>query len=543
MEGSTYANLGNAFYSLGDFEKSIDYHNLHLGIAKKIGNKTGEAKSYHMLGENFESQGRLLEAQECYMSSVRLLNEIRIDLHCDKLKIGFRDLCDVSYTRFWRILLRQDKIVEALFAAEQGRAQALIDLMASKYDIPTGPSSFSEQEDMKDSELRDIPSNTVFQAIDNGVINVWVILQDRCVQFKPTLLDDPLAVDDTPSFIQSLTQGAYSNIGVRSGVKCENRSLDAVRDSDPQLEEKHKKSTHSWLQKENSLRNLYDIAIRPIADLVRDNELLIVPDGPLWSAPYAAFLDDNSKPLCESFRIRLIPSLTSLKIISECPRLHQKVSGALLVGDPLVAEVTDRRGKKLLQQLKFAKQEVEMIGDILKVKPLTGEKATKREVLKGLSSVALVHIAAHGRMESGEIALTPDPKRASRIPTKEDYILTIADVMNVKMRAKLVVLSCCHSGRGEIKAEGVVGIARAFMGAGARSVLVSLWAIDDEATLEFMRGFYHHLVEGRSASESLDLAIKSLRESDKYSDVKYWAPFVLIGDDITLDFTERNEAS
>ena len=228
LEGSTYANLGNAFYSLGDFEKSIDHHNLHLGIAKKIGNKTGEAKSYHMLGENFESQGRLLEAQECYMSSVRLLNEIRIDLHCDKLKIGFRDLCDVSYTRFWRILLRQDKIVEALFAAEQGRAQALIDLMASKYDIPTGPSSFSEQEDMKDSELRDIPSNTVFQAIDNGVINVWVILQDRCVQFKQTLLDDPLAVDDTPSFIQSLTQGAYSNIGVRSGVKCENRSLDAV---------------------------------------------------------------------------------------------------------------------------------------------------------------------------------------------------------------------------------------------------------------------------------------------------------------------------
>ena len=57
------------------------------------------------------------------------------------------------------------------------------------------------------------------------------------------------------------------------------------------------------------------------------------------------------------------------------------------------------------------------------------------------------------------------------------------------MRAKLVVLSCCHSGRVDIKAEGVVGIARAFLGAGARSVLVSLWAIDDKATLEFMRYF------------------------------------------------------
>ena len=81
------------------------------------------------------------------------------------------------------------------------------------------------------------------------------------------------------------------------------------------------------------------------------------------------------------------------------------------------------------------------------------------------------------------------------MPTeKEDYILTIRDVLNFQLRAKLVVPSCCHSGRGEIKAEGVVGIACAFMGAGARSVVVSLWAIDDEATLEFMKCLYQHLL-------------------------------------------------
>ena len=100
----------------------------------------------------------------------------------------------------------------------------------------------------------------------------------------------------------------------------------------------------------------------------------------------------------------------------------------------------------------------------------------------------------------------------------------------------LVVLSCCYSGRGEIKAEGVVGIARAFMGAGARSVVVSLWAIDDEATLEFMKCFYQHLAEGKPASESLNLAMKNLRESDEFRDIKYWAPFLLIGDDVSLDF-------
>ena len=116
-----------------------------------------------------------------------------------------------------------------------------------------------------------------------------------------------------------------------------------------------------------------------------------------------------------------------------------------------------------------------MIGQILNTAPLTGNLATKCEMLKQISSVAVMYIAAHGRMETGEIALSPNPERKSQTPAEEDYILTMKDVMSVKLRAKLVVLSCCHSGRGEIKAEGVVGIARAFIGAGARSLLVSLW--------------------------------------------------------------------
>lgn len=110
------------------------------------------------------------------------------------------------------------------------------------------------------------------------------------------------------------------------------------------------------------------------------------------------------------------------------------------------------------------------------------------------------------------------------------------DVLNIQIRAKLVVLSCCHSARGEIKAEGVVGIARAFLGAGARSVLVSLWAIDDGATLEFMKHFYEELVTGKLASEALNQAMRSMKKSEKFSDVKYWAPFVLIGDDVSLEF-------
>ena len=65
---------------------------------------------------------------------------------------------------------------------------------------------------------------------------------------------------------------------------------------------------------------------------------------------------------------------------------------------------------------------------------------------------------------------------------------------------------------------------------------MSLWAIDDKATMEFMKVFYQQLFRRRSASEALNKAMKSMRESDSYNAVKYWAPFVLIGDDVTLEF-------
>ena len=387
-------------------------------------------------------------------------------------------------------------------------------------------------------------SSTMFLAVDvvENKVNIWVVSKE-----KPLLNQKKTLGRHCTKFaaetLQSLIQFAYEKIGVRSNANCENRSLDVFRENCSAVERSSKKSSQPILQEDiHPLSALYSYAIAPILDLINGDELIIVPDGPLWLAPFAALLNPFSKYLCESFKVRIIPSLTSLKIIAHCPKFLSS-SGALVVGDPDMSEVTNSQGDQILEQLPFARQEAQMIGQILNTAPLTGKLATKFEVLKQISSVAVVHIAAHGRMETGEIALSPNPERESQTPAEEDYMLTIADVMSVKLRAKLVVLSCCHSGRGEIKAEGVVGIARAFIGAGARSVLVSLWAIDDEATLGFMKNFYHNLVEGRSASESLNRAMKCLRESEKFGDLKYWAPFTLIGDDVTFSPNKKKSGS
>ena len=136
--------------------------------------------------------------------------------------------------------------------------------------------------------------------------------------------------------------------------------------------------------------------------------------------------------------------LRSLKLITDFQDDIRSAAGALLVGNPCVKNILVEG--KPLKPLPSAEEEVNMIGDLVNSVPLTGRKATKAEVLIQLSSVALVHIAAHGCVETGEIYLSPDFTSECRNPKKEDYILSMADVSRVKLRAKLVVLSCCYSG-------------------------------------------------------------------------------------------------
>ena len=182
-----------------------------------------------------------------------------------------------------------------------------------------------------------------------------------------------------------------------------------------------------------------------------------------------------------------------------------------------------------------AEHEAQQIGKTLGVAAVTGQQATKQVIKERLKKgVAVIHFAAHGST-NGEIALSPGPRLDDSIPNEDSYLLTIREVQETGLKARLVVLSCCHSGRGEIRSEGVVGMSRAFLAAGARAVVASLWAIDDEATMEFMVKFYSHLKRGESVSVSLHKAMNEMKAVDRYSEPRYWAPFFVIGDDVTVN--------
>ena len=519
-EAKANGNLGNAYSCLGDFNTAKDYYERDLDISKEQGDTLGEGIACSNLGSLLESLGQFPVAIEYYQRGVALLNNIRDRLQLnDEWKISIRDHYQRVYAALWRLMLAGGNVAEAMFSAEQGRAQGLKDLIELNYAFERSDAGSRAENGTVNDLLSNLPSNTVFMAFGENELIFWVCQRGKCVELRKKQI---ISRDKVNTFFQALLQILHQEIGTTDLLKCEDRSLELARDKRLIANTSPQNDRQSQLLdlQSSALSTLYDTIIEPIQDLLSGSELIFIPEGSLCLAPFAAFQSPDSKYLCESFKIRVAPSLTSLKMIADCPVDHHHKSGALLVGDPLTE----------LQPLPSAREEVGMIGQMLGSTPLIGEQATKDEVLRRLCSVALVHIAAHGNMETGEIAL------ASNEGVKT-VILTMRDVLRVQMRARLVVLSCCHSALGEIKAEGVVGIARAFLGAGARSVVVSLWAIDDEATLEFMKNFYHHLLEGKNASEALNQAMNCMRESEEFSAVKYWAPFVLIGDDVTLEFS------
>jgi CHAT domain-containing protein/tetratricopeptide (TPR) repeat protein len=188
-----------------------------------------------------------------------------------------------------------------------------------------------------------------------------------------------------------------------------------------------------------------------------------------------------------------------------------------------------------LERLPGTADEVQGIASLFasKADTRTGMDATKQELLRtDLARYKFVHFATHGILpvESGikepSLLLSYDGRG------KDDMLLTLSEILDLKLRADMVVLSACNTGSGKVtKAEGVASLGSAFLAAGASSVTVSLWHVADNSTAELMQEFYKNLVKGKTKSESLAAARSALFSKEYVNHNPYfWAPFVLTGE-------------
>jgi CHAT domain-containing protein len=199
-----------------------------------------------------------------------------------------------------------------------------------------------------------------------------------------------------------------------------------------------------------------------------------------------------------------------------------------------------QRGLKL-NRLPHSREEVEEIGRLFGKSATIklGQQATEATARSDSNNYTILHFAVHGWLDeqiglNSGLALSR-PELLGRKPTKEDNgLLQAWEIFDhLKLNADLVVLSGCETGLGQsLRGEGLIGLTRALQYAGARSVVVSLWQVDDASTAVFMSAFYGELRKGVSKDVALQRAAAAVRNNPsnpKWRHPRYWSPFVLAG--------------
>lgn len=257
--------------------------------------------------------------------------------------------------------------------------------------------------------------------------------------------------------------------------------------------------------------------------------LIVVPDGVLYHLPFEA-LPLGVGYLVEEHELAYVPSATTLRLLRG--GVPSAASKAFLgVGNPLPA--LPQEG---FPALPFSAQEVERAAAHFpptERRVLLGAAATKQTLQDlDLADYRILHFATHGRIDETV------PSRSGILLSRRDgaageRFLTLNEIFHLELDADLVVLSACRSRRGRLmRGEGLVGITRGLFYAGARSVIVSLWNVNDRSTADFMDVFYGELGKGSSVAGALRRAKLDFLTHRRpgYRGTTRWAPFLLIGD-------------
>jgi len=286
-------------------------------------------------------------------------------------------------------------------------------------------------------------------------------------------------------------------------------------------------------------RKLYEFLVAPLeSQLAKQKRLILVPDGILAYLPFEALPGPGR--LIERFSISYAPSASALAALRGRDALRSAPPQSLLAfADPTLkntAAPDSARDRSLaFASLPNARQEVAGIRALFAPaasRVFMGDDAHEQKVKSETSGqYRYIHFAAHGYFDEEQ------PLRSGLVlgpgaDPQNDGFLQAPEIMRLRLNADVVTLSACQTGLGKVLAgEGVLGLTRAFFYAGAQSLVVSLWNVNDAATAELMQRFYTGLKAGMARDEALRRAKLSLmKTAGPWRHPYFWAPFVFVGD-------------
>lgn len=294
-------------------------------------------------------------------------------------------------------------------------------------------------------------------------------------------------------------------------------------------------------QKREVYSQLYQKLITPIEDNLSDH-LIIVPDGYLYHLPYEILVrseNGQSRYLIEKYQVGYQYSGSVMQAIES--RAQKNDRQAVLAFAPQFneSEAMASASRAYLTPLFFNQAEVDAIGKSFTVDAQKDSLAHLNDFFDKAAEYPMIHLATHGQ------AIDERPSRSflafhGATSTSDESKLFVSDLYHLKLNAELVTLSACETGTGALQTgEGMMSMARGFQYAGAKSLLTSLWSINDETTAQLMDRFYKNLAEGQSKAQALRNAKIDFISNPAQSAAShpfYWAAFVLYGDEKPISF-------
>jgi len=584
-----YFRLGHAYRRTNKNSDAKKCFESAIRIAAKASDPELQWRAHLWLGKMAEKEGENQKAFEQYAEAIKIIESLRTKLTDPGLKALFmKDKLGI-YESIIQLLYKMRQPSEAFHYLERARARVMLDMLAEKNfsskkkeenellieertlrkrieeisseteKVSLEGSQESEEEaaeprgpEVRISELKRLQSQhrAILERIEklNSELASLVSMNPLKASEIQALLDADTAlleyfVGFEDRFIFVVTKEKILVVRLKVDSEKLFQKIKEFRDRVVEGITLDRLFTKTY---ERPISELYEILIQPIeGEIYGKRHLVIVPHGMLHYLPFQALLSKSGKYLIESFTISYLPSASVLKYA----RVNNKGNRTELfaAGNPATG----------LAPLPAAEEEVRELSTLFKKKlVLTGREATKTSVKRQSPKYDLLHLSTHGEM------IESDPLRSNLRFTPsagDDGRLTVNEIFDMEIKANLVTLSACETAlvKGEEgdfpRGDDLVGLSRAFIHAGAPSVVASLWKVSDDSTVELMGSFYRNLRSMTKAEAlqkaQIDLMKSSIRfhvergsggitrSADYQIDMAidcshpfFWAPFILVGD-------------
>jgi tetratricopeptide (TPR) repeat protein len=534
-KGKAVAGLARLYLEQNRFSEAREGYQQAQQIAQSQNDQEVLGYCYWGLGCCHQAAGELALAIDCFQACFRFIERRQKDLLTDEGKISFLDSIKDVFDRL--LTAHLDLVTQtggdfqaALEVAESGRGRVLQDLMRG-------------QQRRRPQLQTELPANTPDLSATIGLDHsdtigpdqplaiprlVFHVLQDRTAIFAVTAAGQvsgfvsPLGRAQLEQTVAQLRRALHVDEAAR-GVERKLVAVTVPPAHDPAI------------ALADLLQSLYADLIAPVADAlpVAGTPLLLEPHGVLWLLPFAALQRPDLTWFGDHWPLLYAPSQQAFDEIRQEPNYASlAASKVLVVGNPIMPKVATQDGVELiLGPLSGAESEAKEIVNALGNRPYTlllREDATESAVKELAQTHNILHLATHG------IAYTDDPLNSfiAFSPTAtENGLLTAREVASRRnLPADLVVLSACQTGLGRISGDGMLGLSRAYLIAGARTVVVSQWSVSDPATALLMQGFYQNYLNSGDKALALQQAMQQVRSIAEYQHPRFWAAFMAIGD-------------